>query len=145
LPEIDKQATKKLIKTILKQYRRAVRLSGTYFQVKTTDDYMLSPVKQLEPNEYDTEFSLQSQKFVLEVNRSINKLNYKTKLGISDRRRLYEAYLMKQEINKNMLIRNYGESESAYYEHLSASMIRFAKVFSDGELIVSKVTDQKEE
>lgn len=143
--EVDKRATKKLVKTVLKQYRRAVRLSGTYYQVKAADDYMLSPVNQLEPDEYDTELSLQAQKFVIEVNRSINKLNYKTKLGISDRRRLYEAYLMKQEINKNMLIRKYGESEGAYYKHLSASMIHFAKVFSDGELIVSKATAQKEE
>lgn len=133
---IDKNKTKSNVDTLLKLYRRLLRMAQENHIPTITEDYTFeiedSVMEVSNQLEGEKTRKLIAQQELQRIAKAINQIDS------YHRRILYEKYLVSRPQTNIMIYMDLGISESKFYRDLEKAKLLFAKVYEDRKLIVNK-------
>lgn len=128
LQEIDRDATKKRVESVLENYRMYLLMDPVELQPKITSTFKLSPPSKTNKFHSDTEhvaiervdLEIKRRKYINRIQEAVNRLNYEERAAIIKR------YLTVDDVYDYEVYNELGYSERKYYRIKSRAFYKLA-------------------
>lgn len=140
LPEIDREATKRIVETTLENYRMYLLMDPEDMQPKVTSSFKLTPPTNTNKFHSTTEdvaikrieMDIKRRRVIRSIERAVNRLNYEERTAIIKR------YLTDEDVFDYEVYNELGYSERKYYRIKSRAFYKLAfilriEVYKEGE------------